>query len=394
MRLVPMTVLVGTLVLSACERPRPKQSARNRYESYGASVPVPSQTRYSDPEPLSPRSSRSAFRLPECNIPRSKMSAYSYALAEAIGEWGLHNQPLLRQFRNTPWHEIPETAQVQVARRIRQGLREEAVKRAIANGSPASSMVCKPESPNCFNAAGNLDLVGDYYLLIVHDQNVEIGKAAANVARGQALDVAEQWSRIERLDQRLYDFSAILPASAVLAEFQYPVDPPDVATCHQARKQQQPERRVCTDPQTEAERRAASAAMPPTPFSVEVRDLGDLDDDGRNEFAVDSSSRTALSTTVLGTDSNGCAHEIVTDGGGVVHRVLRSRTRGWKDLEMGVPVNRSAGEANACWVTLRATFDGKKYRITNVLRVEPFDGEESVADLRECRKHAEHLIQK
>lgn len=380
-----LVALLAPIVLSACERPQRSQTAYETHREGRLAARAQSD------------SERSAPRLlpQECKAPRSKVSAYSYALAEAIGQWGLHNQPLLEQFRNTRWAGIPELVQPKIAKNVRQGFRESAVKQAIANGSPASAIACKPEFPNCANVAGNLELVGDYYHLIILDQHAEIGKAAANVARGRGLDPAEQWSRIERLDQQLFELSLLLPQSAVLAELEYPRDPPEAATCHavkRRRKRALPAPAICIDPQTKAEVLAASAASPPTPVSVDVRDLGDLDEDGWHEFAVDLSSAVAMSTTILGSDAEGCAREIITERGGVVHAVLSSRTRGWKDLDVGVPLNRAAGVDNACWVTLRATFDGKAYRMVKVVRVEPFLSGDSTGDLAGCQGWAQELL--
>lgn len=395
--LAPMLLvtLLTSIMLSACERPRRSRTAHEQHGSDGEAW-VASRAEPGPPQSDSERSDQRPFQRQECTAPRSKVSAYSYALAEAIGQWGLHNQPLLDQFKNTRWDEIPEVAQVRIAKNVRQAFREAAVKQAIANGSPASTIACKREYPNCFNVAGNMNMVGDFYRMVIDDKLAEIVDAAAKVASGRALDPAEQWGRVERLDQRLSELSLLLPESAVLTDLAYPEDPPEAAACHVAKRRRDLHERaipICTDPQTEAEMRAASAVSPPTPFSVEVRDLGDLDEDGRHEFALDLSSFAAMSTTLLGSDANGCFREVIGAGGGVVHKVLRSRTHGWKDLEFGVPVNRASGAVHACWVTLRATFDGKKYRMVKVIRVEQFsnDGE---ADLVACQEWAKELLNK
>jgi hypothetical protein len=320
------------------------------------------------------------------------LSRYSYELAEAVGQWGTHNLPLLDQVKSVRWDEIPLPAQAAIAKRLRQDFREQFAKMAIAEGVPPNTITCKAEFPNCMNVAGNLELVGDYYALLLGEHGDKIADAATRVARGSTVNSVEQWERIRRLDERLAQFWALVPKAAVFAQLGYPEDPVAAASCHRTRRRTQKARFACADPQTAAEMRAAVEAIPPTPFSVAVRELGDLDNDGRIEYGLDLSSVHAMNTVVFGSDKRGCAYEVTIEHGGMVDEVLRTTQLGWKDLAVGIPVNQFAGEPNGCWVTVRAEFSGSAYRPVALLRVEPNSSSGHEDNLATCSALAKEMI--
>jgi hypothetical protein len=119
--------------------------------------------------------------------------------------------------------------------------------------------------------------------------------------------------------------------------------------------------------------------------------VGDLNGDGRPEYAGAYVSKAYLESWVLAASDQGCFSDL-TDGGigGKVSKPLSSLTKGWRDLEVLVDLNSMGGFMMRCGVTFAATFDGNTYKISRIVAVDVDKNAEITP--RQCRKQAEEYL--
>jgi hypothetical protein len=164
----------------------------------------------------------------------------------------------------------------------------------------------------------------------------------------------------------------------------------------------------CLDPKTDAERRARLLTNTPLTAIGDIdgihavaADFGDLNGDGRSEFTVIASwlyrvgnskfRQIELTTTIITSDSNGCARDVVTEAPGEALVRLESRTNGWRDLKFLAWFNWQVSN-QTCSASLRAQFDGETYRMVRVESVGHYLSTGSRANLEQCRAQAESLL--
>lgn len=124
---------------------------------------------------------------------------------------------------------------------------------------------------------------------------------------------------------------------------------------------------------------------------TEMVEVGDLNGDGRPEYAGAFVSKVYSESWILTSADRGCFVDL-TDGGlgGTVSKPLSSVTNGWHDLEIGTVLNGMGGLLMSCFVTFTATFDGKKYKLSRIKSVSVNEN----ADITppQCRKQAEEFL--
>ena len=124
---------------------------------------------------------------------------------------------------------------------------------------------------------------------------------------------------------------------------------------------------------------------------TELVEVGDLNYDGRQEYAGAFVSKVYSESWILTSAGKGCFVDLTNGGiGGTVSKPLSTVTNGWRDLEIDTVLNGMGGLMMSCFVAFTATFDGKKYKLSRINSVSINENAE-ITPLQ-CRKQAEEFL--
>jgi hypothetical protein len=164
--------------------------------------------------------------------------------------------PLIEQFKYTPWVEIPKGAQDRIKFNRAKAQQKRRAEAAIQQKVPVSQieLACSPGFPNCDDLAdpSNKQFVGAAYTSVLHGQLADVMNASA-AADGSGLKSIIQtldpnvptlmaasllWKAISEETHKEIDagkqfsaFLALLPRSAVIPQLKYPQVPADPISC-------------------------------------------------------------------------------------------------------------------------------------------------------------------
>jgi hypothetical protein len=169
----------------------------------------------------------------------------SVDVQNTLNAWFPTAEPLLPQFKYTPWDEIPAQARPLVQKEWDRNFREAIAKRSIELQVPISSLSCMPEHPNC----DQLDPAeaGFYYSLVLDTHmfkffeaskelthGIEVIGIAVNSGHNSSLisAVSDQHKRLMVVHRAVVAFHRLLPRGAVLPPIEWPEQKPDPIECN------------------------------------------------------------------------------------------------------------------------------------------------------------------